>query len=61
MSDFRQYYAAERQRQELIQECHSLIALIANKPNCLKLLKIASDSLKMYAGYKIGRKNRFGN
>jgi hypothetical protein len=50
----------EIERQQLVKEAHSLIVLIANKPNCLKLLKITIDSLKLYAGYKSSGRGHFG-
>lgn len=51
----------EQERQELLVEAHTLISIIANKPNCLKLIKITVNSLRLYAGYKCHRRNRFGN
>ena len=46
---------AERERQELLKECHSLIAAIAHKSSCLKLLGLARNHLKMLASYKSNR------
>lgn len=46
---------AERDRSDLIAECHSLIVAIAYKPSCLKLLGLARNHLKMLSGYKSNR------
>ena len=46
---------AERERGDLIAECHSLIAAIAYKSSCLKLLGLARNHLKMLAQYKANR------
>lgn len=37
--DSRQQTLYERERQELLGECHSLLALIGQRPYALKLLK----------------------
>ncbi len=59
MSENHSSYAAERQRQELIKEAHSLISVIASKPNSLKLLQAAVSALQIYSGYKANRFRRF--
>ena len=59
-----QAIAAELERQGLIKECHSLIALIAQSPYSVRLLKAARDGLLLYAGYKNTRRCRgrkYGN
>ena len=48
----RQAIASELERQGLIEECHRLIALIAQSPYSIRLLKAARDGLLLYAGYK---------
>lgn len=53
--------AAELQRQELICECHSLIAAIARKPACLKLLGLAQHYLRLLASYKANRSRHRAN
>jgi hypothetical protein len=50
----------ERQRQELLKEAHSLIAVIASRPGSIKLLRITVAMLQSYAAYKANRKQRFG-
>lgn len=50
--------AAELERQGLIKECHSLIALIAQSPYSVRLLKAAKNGLLLYAGYKATRRQR---
>lgn len=50
--------AAELERQGLIKECHSLIALIAQSPYSIRLLKAARDGLLLYTGYKNTRRCR---
>lgn len=46
---------AERDRGDLVSECHALIVEVAYKPSCLKLLGLARNHLKMLASYKINR------
>lgn len=46
---------AERERGDLIAECHALIVAIAYKPSCLKLLNLAKNHLKLLAQYKANR------
>lgn len=48
----------ELERQQLIKECHSLLALIAQKPYAIKLLHSARDGLLLVAGYKSNRIKR---
>ena len=50
---------AERERGDLISECHSLIAAIAYKPSCLKLLGLARNHLRLLVGYKSNCQERF--
>ncbi len=50
---------AELERQELIKKAHSLIALIAAKPNSLKVLRSTVAMLESYFAYKSGRGQRF--
>lgn len=46
---------AERERGDLIAECHALIVEVAYKPSYLKLLGLARNYLKMLAFYKSNR------
>ena len=46
---------AERERQELLKDCHCLIAAIGHKSSCLKLLGLARNHLKLLVGYKSNR------
>ena len=50
---------AERERGDLIAECHSLIAAIGHKSSCLKLLGLARNHLKLLAGHKVNRRSRY--
>ena len=50
---------AERERGDLVSECHSLIVAIAHKSSCLKLLGLARNHLKLLAGYKVNRRSRY--
>lgn len=45
----------ELQRQELLKECHTLVAKIGQSAYSLKLLKLAKDALETVAGYKSNR------
>jgi hypothetical protein len=45
----------ELERQQLLQECHSLIASIGQSPYSIKLLKAARNALLLTAGYKAHR------
>jgi hypothetical protein len=47
---------AERDRSDLVSECHSLIVAIAYKSSCLKLLNLARNHLKLLAEYKSNRR-----
>ena len=47
---------AERERGDLVSECHALIVAIAYKPSCLKLLGLARNHLKLLAQYKLNRR-----
>ena len=49
---------AEVERSDLIQECHSLITLIAYQLSCIKLLNLARSHLMMLAQYKANRMRR---
>jgi len=42
----------ELERQQLLRECHSLIALIGRNAYSIKLLGAARDGLLLIAGYK---------
>ncbi len=46
------------EHQELIKQCHYLIAAIANRPGGTKLLQGILPTLQMYAQYKANRKRR---
>jgi hypothetical protein len=48
----------ELERQELLRECHSLIALIGRNAYSIKMLNIARDGLLLIAGYKVSRQNK---
>ena len=56
--DQRPLTRAEVERGDLIQECHSLIALIGYKPSCIKLLGLARNHLRTLAQYKSNRVRR---
>lgn len=45
------FHAAELEREQLIAECHSLIALIAQKHYSVRLLRAARDGLLLYLDY----------
>ncbi len=45
----------EFERQQLLRDCHSLIALIGQSAYSTKLLKLAKDALLIVAGYKAHR------
>jgi ribose 1,5-bisphosphokinase PhnN len=47
---------ARLERQQLIEQCHNLIAEIANHPNALKLLRSTIKMLESYAAYKANRR-----
>lgn len=47
----------EREYEELIAECHSLIVLIAQKPYAVKVLRSTRQGLLMHLNYKSNRKN----
>lgn len=51
-------YAAELERQQLVKQCHSLIAAIASRPGATKLLKGIVPVLEQYAQYKSNRVRR---
>jgi hypothetical protein len=44
--------AAELERQELIKQCHCLIAAIASRPGSTKLLRGVLPMLEVFAAYK---------
>ncbi|MBA2748905.1 MAG: hypothetical protein H0U45_09245 [Tatlockia sp.] len=44
--------AAELERQQLIRQCHSLVAAIANRPGSTKLLRGIVPTIETFAGYK---------
>jgi len=54
MTQSHQSYAAEVERQELIKECHCLIA-ITSRPGATKLLRGAIPMLEVFAAYKQNR------
>ncbi len=58
MNEPEQTHDAERERQELIKQAHSLIAAIASRPGGTKLLRGIVPTLEMYASYKRGRRQR---
>ena len=51
-----QQFNAMLERQQLIEQCHNLIAEIANHPNALKLLRSTIAMLESYAAYKANRR-----
>lgn len=53
--DARQQLQYEREHQELMGECHSLLALIGQRPYALKLLKSVRQGLLMHLSYKANR------
>lgn len=46
----------EREFEELVSECHSLIVAIAQRPYAVKLLKSVRQGLLMHLDYKENRK-----
>lgn len=50
-------HAAELERQQLIKQCHSLVAAIASKPSSIKLLRGILPMLEIYASYKANRQS----
>jgi hypothetical protein len=48
----------ELERQQLLRECHSLVALIGQSPYSIKLLKAARSALLLTAGYKAHRQTK---
>lgn len=48
----------ELERQQLIKECHCLIAVIANRPGSIKLLRGVLPTLETFAGYKSNRRKQ---
>lgn len=50
--------AAELKRQELLAQCHGLVARIGQRPNSIKLLMGAKQALEVFANYKQGRWQR---
>lgn len=48
---------AELERQQLVKECHSLIAAIASRPGSTKLLRGILPMLEIYANYKANRQS----
>lgn len=48
-------HAAELERQQLIKQCHCLVAVIASRPGAIKLLRGILPMLEIYAGYKANR------
>ena len=55
MNEVYQSHAAELERQQLIKQCHCLIAAIASRPGAIKLLRGVIPILEIYAGYKASR------
>jgi len=55
MNENQQTHAAELERQQLIKQCHSLIAAIASRPGATKLYGIM-PTLEQYAAYKQNRR-----
>ena len=58
--DSKQQNQYEREYEELIAECHSLIVLIAQKPYANKLLRSVREGLLVHLGYKSNSK-KFSN
>jgi hypothetical protein len=48
----------EPEREQLLAECHGLIALIGQKRYSIRLLRAARDGLLIYLNYKEGRARR---
>ncbi len=48
----------ELERQRLLRECHSLVALIGRNTYSIKLLKTARNALLLTAGYKVHRQSK---
>jgi hypothetical protein len=48
----------EFERQQLLRECHSLVALIGQSAYSTKLLRLAKDGLLLVAGYKAHRQTK---
>ncbi len=48
-------HTLELERQQLLAECHGLVALIGQKPYAVRLLKAAKNGLMLYCKYKEGR------
>lgn len=51
-------YAAEAERQQLLRDCHGLIAAIGQQPYSNKLLRSARESLERCLKYKGNRVRR---
>jgi len=49
---------AELERQQLIKQCHCLIAVIASRPGAIKLLRGVIPMLEIYAAHKANRVRR---
>ncbi len=54
--DYMSETRSELERQQLLKECHSLIASIGQSAYSTKLLKAARDGLLLIAGYKTYRR-----
>lgn len=50
----------ELERQQLLRECHALVALIGQNAYANKLLRIARNGLLMVTAYKRRRQETYG-
>lgn len=55
VSENQQNHVLELQRQQLLRDCHGLIAAIGQKPYSNKLLRSARESLEKCLEYKANR------
>jgi len=53
--DSRQQIQYECEHQELMGVCHSLLAIVGQKPYALKLLKFVRQALLLHLNYKSNR------
>jgi hypothetical protein len=58
MTQSPQSHTADLERQQLIKQCHCLVAVIASRPGAIKLLRGVIPMLETYAGYKRNRARR---
>ena len=58
---YQSHHTAELEREQLIKQCHCLIAAIASRPGSTKLLKGILPMLHQYAQYKRRKPRRRGS